>query len=257
MSHSFFVFYFYLDPCYNIYILRKGRYVVMGFIVDGMSICLGGILGGVLNKKINIKNNFALAISIMLISIVGLLENILSISDNKIVGEHTVIVCIALALGCFIGDALKLEDRIYSLTRTQNIATNGIIDSVLFFGVGGLQISGPILYALNGDGFQLVLKGIIDFPFAIMLGATYGKKVSFSAIAVLLMQLIIAALAYCLGTFFSVALLCQLCSIGYLILFFSGFNMLCSANCKVKSINIIPGIFLIIIYNVIWEAFVK
>ena len=256
-SHSFLVFYFNLDTCYNIFILQKGRYTIMGFIADGVSICLGGILGGVFNKKINIKNNFALAIAIMLISIVGLLENILSISDGKIVGEHTVIVCIALALGCFIGDTLKLEDRIYSLSRTQNIATNGIIDSVLFFGIGGLQISGPILYALNGDSFQLVLKGIIDFPFAIMLGATYGKKVSFSAVAVVLMQLIIAVLAYYLGAFFSTALLCQLCSIGYLILFFSGFNMLCFPNYKVKSINMIPGIFLIIIYNVVWEVFVK
>lgn len=257
MNHSFLVFYFCLDMCYNIFILQKGRYTIMGFIADGVSICLGGILGGIFNKKINVKNNFALAIAIMLISIVGLLENILSISDGKIVGEHTVIVCIALALGCFIGDTLKLEDRIYSLSRTQNIATNGMIDSVLFFGIGGLQISGPILYALNGDSFQLVLKGVIDFPFAIMLGATYGKKVSFSAVAVVLMQLIIAAFAYCLGAFFSTALLCQLCSIGYLILFFSGFNMLCLPNCKVKNINIIPGIFLIIIYNVILEVFVK
>ena len=186
----------------------------MGFIVDGVSISLGGILGGIFNEKVKFKNNFALSISIMLISLVGLLENILGISEGKIVGEHTVIVCIALALGCFIGDALKLEDRIYSLSKAQNITANGIIDSIIFFGVGGLQISGPVLYALNGDSFQLILKGVIDFPFAIMLGATYGKKVSFSAIAVVLMQLIIAAFAYCLGAFFSTALLCQLCSIG-------------------------------------------
>lgn len=257
MSHSFLVFYFHPDACNNIFILRKGRYTIMGFIADGMAIFLGGMLGGIFNKRINIKNNFALALAIMLISIVGLLENILSISDGKIVGEHTVVVCIALALGCFIGDTLKLEDRVYSLSRTENQTANGLIDSVLFFGIGGLQISGPILYALNGDSFQLILKGVIDFPFAIMLGAAYGKKVSFSAVAVVLMQLVIAALAYCLGAFFSPDLLCQLCSIGYLILFFSGFNMLCLPGVKVKNINIIPGIFLIIIYNVLLEVFIK
>ena len=229
----------------------------MGFVVDACSIFLGGILGGFFKKKINIKNNFAFSIAIMLISIVGLLENILSISDGKIVGEHTVIVSIVLVLGCLIGDSLKLEDRIYSLSKTQNMSLNGVIDSVLFFGIGGLQISGPILYALSGDSFQLVLKGVIDFPFALMLGATYGKKISLSAITVVLMQLIIAALAYCLGDFLSADLLCQLCSIGYLILFFSGFNMLSLPNCKIKNINIIPGIFLIIIYNVILEVFVR
>ncbi len=192
----------------------------------------------------------------MLISIVGLLENILSISDEKIVGEHTVVVSIALVLGFIIGDALKLEDRIYALSKAQTAAKNGFIDSVLFFGIGGLQISGPIIYALKGDSFQLILKGVIDFPFALMLGATYGKKISFSALVVVLMQLIIASLAYCLGGFLSTDLLCQLCSIGYLILFFSGFNMLCSPQSKIKNINIIPGIFLIIVYNVILEVFI-
>ena len=228
----------------------------MGFIVDACSIFLGGILGGIFQKKLYFKSNPALAIAIMLISLVGLLENILSISDGKIVGEHTVVVSIALVLGYLIGDALKLEYRIYSLSKAQNISKNGFIDSVLFFGIGGLQISGPILYALTGDNFQLVLKGVIDFPFALMMGATYGKKISVSAIVVVLGQLIIAAVAYFFGAFISTNLLCQLCSIGYLILFFSGFNMLCSPQSKIKNIHIIPGIFLIIIYNVIAEVFV-
>ena len=217
---------------------------------------LAEYLEGFSKKKLNFKSNPALAIAIMLISLVGLLENILSISDGKIVGEHTVVVSIALVLGYLIGDALKLEYRIYSLSKAQNISKNGFIDSVLFFGIGGLQISGPILYALTGDNFQLVLKGVIDFPFALMMGATYGKKISVSAIVVVLGQLIIAAVAYFLGAFISANLLCQLCSIGYLILFFSGFNMLCSPESKIKNIHIIPGIFLIIIYNVIVEVLV-
>ncbi len=231
--------------------------MIMGFIVDACSIFLGGILGGIFKEKVNTKNNFAFSVAIMLISLVGLLENILSISDGKIVGEHTVIVSIALVLGCFIGDSLKLEDRIYSLSKTQNMATNGFIDSVLFFGIGGLQISGPILYALEGDSFQLILKGVIDFPFALMLGAAYGKRISLSAIVVVAMQLVIAALAYVLGGFLSAKMLCQLCSIGYLILFFSGFNMLCLPQSKIKNINILPGIFLIIIYNVAVEVFTR
>ena len=227
----------------------------MGFVVDACSIFLGGILGGIFKEKINIKSNSAVAIAVMLISLVGLLENILSISNGKIVGEHTVVVSIAIVLGYFIGDALKLQDRIYTLSKAQDISKNGLIDSVLFFGIGGLQISGPILYAMTGDSFQLILKGVIDFPFALMLGATYGKKISLSAVAVVLGQLVIAALTYLLGAFISNTLLSQLCSIGYLILFFSGFNMICTNQSKIKNIHIIPGIFLVIIYNVILEVF--
>ena len=107
---------------------------------------------------------------------------------------------------------------------------------MLFFGIGGLQISGPILYALTGDSFQLVLKGVIDFPFALMMGATYGKKISISAIVVVLGQLIIAAASYFFGAFISTNLLCQVCSIGDLILLFSGFNMLCLPHSKIKNL---------------------
>ena len=227
----------------------------MGFVVDGCAILFGGIIGGSIKKSVDFKNNAALSIAIMLISAVGLFENILGISDGKIVGEHTVTVSIAIVLGCLIGDALKLEDRIYSFSITKNESVNGVIDSILFFGIGGLQISGPILYALENDSFQLILKGVIDFPFALMLGAVYGKKVSLSALAVVLGQIAIAALAYAANDLISANLVRQLCSIGYLILFFSGYNMLCKPQNKIKNINIIPGVFLIIAYNLITEAF--
>ena len=226
----------------------------MGFVVAACSIFFGGIIGGLLGKRVNIKNNFALSLAIMLISAVGLLENILGISGQRVVGEHTLVVSIALVLGCILGDALRLEDRVYSLSRAQGMAQNGFVDSVLFFGIGGLQISGPVLYALTGDSFQLILKGVVDFPFALMLGATYGKKVAWSAPLVAAVQLIIAAAAYALGHFISDQLLCQLCSIGYLILFCSGLNMLLPPQHKIKTVNMIPGILLIIIYNVIWEV---
>lgn len=226
----------------------------MGFLVDACSIFIGGILGSIFGKKFKINDYSTLSIGIMLISVVGLLENILSINNGRIVGAHTVIVCIALVAGCAIGNALKIEDRLYSLSKAQTINKNGFIDSVLFFGIGGLQISGPILYALNGDSFQLILKGIIDFPFALMLGAAYGKTVSLSSAVVLSIQLIIAGAAAFLGNFISADMICQLCSLGYLILFFSGFNMVCPSKKKVKNMNIIPGMFLIIIYNTVLEV---
>jgi len=227
----------------------------MGFIVDGCAIILGGILGELFKSKVNIKNFSALSIGIMLLSAVGLLENILGISEGDIVGEHTVIVTIALILGYFIGDLLKLEDRIYRVSKAQNLTSNGFVDSVLFFGIGGLQISGPILFALEGDSFQLILKGVIDFPFALMLGATYGKRVSLSALVVVGVQLVIAAVAYCFGGFLNGNLICQICSLGYLMLFFSGFNMICSPKNKIKNVNFLPGMLLIILYNVLTEVF--
>lgn len=226
----------------------------MGFIVSGGSIFVGGMLGSLFGRRISLKNEAVLAIGIMLISVVGVLENILSISGGKIVGEHTVIVTIALIAGCTLGDVLKLEERVSSLSGRDGQDQNGFIDSVLFFGIGGLQMSGPILYALEGDSFQLMLKGVIDFPFALMLGAAYGKRVSLSAAVIVAMQLLTAALVRLMGNFLGDNLVPQMCSLGYLILFFSGFNLICAPRYKIRNINMLPGVVLVILYNLFAEV---
>ena len=146
----------------------------MGIIIDTLSIFTGGIIGGIFGKKIRFQNTQLFSIAIMLISLVGLLENILKITGDKVIGEHTIVVTLALVVGGTLGGLLKMEDRLSALSQTKNMALNGFIDAVLFFGIGGLQISGPILYAMTGDSFQLILKGIIDFPFAIGLGLFIG-----------------------------------------------------------------------------------
>lgn len=223
----------------------------MGIIIDGLSISLGCLFGGLLSKRIKFKSGSALAIGVMIISLVGFLENLLSISeDGNIVGEHTVTVVIALVLGCVIGDKLRIEERISSLSGGKAPALNGFVDATLFFGIGGLQISGPILLALTNDSFQLILKAVIDLPFALMMGAAYGKRTAFSAIPVALIQAAIALLAGSAGDFVSDDLLRQLCSIGYVILFFTGYNMISGARNKVENINMLPSIMLIIIYNI-------
>lgn len=229
----------------------------MWFAFNGCAIALGGVLGGLFSKKIKSNDLAPLSIGIMLISLVGLLENILTVSDTRVIGEHTVIVTIALVAGCAIGNLLKIEDRLSAVSDQQGEGNGGFINATLFFGIGGLQVSAPILYVLEGDFFQLILKGIIDFPFALMLGAAYGKKVSLSAIPVVVGQLLIGALAWLAGDFISDALLCQLCSLGYLILFFSGFNMLCPTKSRIKNINFVPGMLLIILYNVFTEVVLK
>ena len=122
---------------------------------------------------------------------------------------------------------------------------------LFFFGVGGLQICGPILLATIGDNSQLILKSIIDFPFALMFGISYGKKVMLSAIPVALVQLIIVWLSILSKTLFDTETVKQLCTMGYIILFFSGFNLICETKYKINNVNMIIGIFLILLYNIV------
>lgn len=222
----------------------------MGIFTDALAIILGGLFGGKLQKRSNSNNYHILGIGIMIVSLVGFLENVYNVQGASIVSENLTVVLFAYLIGNKTGEVLQLETRLSNLSNTKDKSFNAFIDAALYFGIGGLQISGPILLAINHDNSQLYLKTFLDIPFAIVFGATYGKVVSLSAVPVAIIQIIIAAIACFFSGFFSGVLIAQLCAMGYIILFFSGFNLMTDGKYRINNINMLPGVFLIILYNV-------
>ena len=64
-------------------------------------------------------------------------------------------------------------------------------------------------------------------------------------------QLMIAGLTAISKCFFDANVIKQLCAMGYIVLFFSGFNLVCEKKYKINNINMIMGIFIILLYNII------
>ena len=224
----------------------------MGIMINALSIASGSLIGSIFKERIKLKNFTVLGISIMIISLVGFFENIYNINAMMLKSsELLVVVVFSLIIGTLIGDAIQLEARISSISNLSKKGFSELIDATIFFAVGGLQICGPILLATVGDNSQLVLKSIIDFPFALMFGITYGKKVILSSIPVALGQLIILLLTIVSKEFLDATAIKQLCAMGYIILFFSGFNLICESKYKINNVNMIIGIFMILIYNVL------
>ena len=231
----------------------------MGIIFDAFAIMAGGFLGSRFKDKSLFTNYTISAIGIMLISIVGFFENIFSVSGFGLESTNFLLVVFSLILGNYIGEGIKIDERLSRVANYSKMEYNAFVDATLFFGIGGLQISGPILMAVNCYSSQLILKSIIDFPFALMFGMTYGKISSLASLPVAAMQVLIAFSAYMAKSFFTDAIIGQLCAMGYIVLFFSGFNLICDSKFKVKNVNMIPGIFLIIIFNIfafLWREFV-
>ena len=221
----------------------------MGILTDALAIIFGGLFGGKLQKKSSTNNYHILGIGIMIISLVGFLENMYNVQGENVVSENLVIVLFSYLIGSKIGEALQIEDKLSVFSNTSNSSLNAFVDATLFFGIGGLQISGPILLALNKDNTQLFIKSFVDLPFAIAFGATYGKVVSLSSLPVALIQTFIALIAYFFSSFFNNEMTTQLCAMGYIILFFSGFNLMTDGKHKINNINMLPGIFLVILFN--------
>ncbi len=230
------------------------RGAVMGILANALIIMLGGFLGSKRKMKDSTHNYHILGIGIIIISLVGFFENVYNVQGEKVVSENLIIVILAFLLGSKIGEWLKIEDRLSHFGNTDSASFNAFLDAALFFGIGGLQISGPVLLAVNGDNSQLLLKCCLDAPFAIVFGATYGKVVSLSALPVAAVQGVIALTAFVFSSLFSDAMTAQLCAMGYIILFFSGFNLLTDGKHKVNNINMLPGTFLVVIFHIIMNV---
>lgn len=223
----------------------------MGIFTDALAIILGGLFGGKLQKRNSSKNYHILGIGIMIFSLVGFLENVYNVQGKNIVSENLMVVLFSYLIGNKIGEVLQLENKLSNLSKTEDRSLNAFMDAALFFGVGGLQISGPLLLALNHDNNHLFIKTFFDIPFAIAFGATYGKVISLSAIPVAIIQILTASTAYFFSGFFSNEVITQLCAIGYIILFFSGFNLMTDGKYKISNINMLPGVFLVILFNIL------
>lgn len=223
----------------------------MGIGVNALSVAAGSFLGSFFRGRQIFKNFTVLGISIMIISLVGFFENIFDVSGISLKSDALLVVVYALILGTVLGDALQLEKRLAGYALAHNERLSALGDATVFFGVGGLQICGAILLATTGDSSQLLLKSMIDFPFALMFGISYGKRIALAALPVAAGQGIIFLLAFFVKDFFNAVLIKQLCAMGYIILFFSGFNLLCEEKYKVNNMNMIFGILILLLYHFI------
>ena len=213
----------------------------MGIIADAAAILLGALIGCIFKSKAVIKQTDIFGIGIVIISIAGALENLLEVTDGKIKGDGVVSVAFAIIAGYLIGELLKIEKRLTKLSDGQGERC-GFVEATVFFGVGGLQICGSILLGAQGDSTQLYIKSAVDFPFAIMLAAVYGASILLAALPVALVQALIAVGAYFFGDFISGTMLARICAVGYIILFFGGFNMLSCSKKKISCVNMLPSV---------------
>ena len=226
----------------------------MGILVDGLAICLGGLFGCKLHRFTKPEDYRILGIGIMIVSLVGFFENMYYVAGQQIASANLILVLLAYIAGCKLGQLLKLEERLSSLGKGKNPVSNAFMDASLFFGIGGMQISGPVALAIHGDNTQLLIKSIVDLPFAIAFGSAYGKIVSLSALPVAGLQLLIFLVARLSASVFHEELTMQLCAIGYILLFFSGLNLTTDGRSRINNINMLPGMLLVILFHILRQA---
>jgi len=224
---------------------------MLGTIINVVSIIFGGLIGLIFHKKSprvlgeRIMEGFGL-----FVIVIGI--------KGAIVGNNSLLYIVSIILGALIGESLKLEKRLNSFSGLleKKFVNNknegfkeGFITTTILFCVGAMAIIGPMNGVLKGNYEILMIKSTLDGVTAFIFASAYGFSVLFSAISVLVYQGLVSLLAILLKDFLSLETINNFSVVGSLLVAGIGFNMLKISSKKINVVNLLPAIFIPILYE--------
>jgi len=222
---------------------------MLGTLVNAAAIIVGSLIGLLVNK--GIPKRFSIAIMTAL----GLCTMYIGISGALQV-ESLIVLAVSLVLGVAAGTALKLDERLNLLGKKleerfapagegddKPTLAQGFVTGSVLFCVGAMAIVGSINSGLTGDHTIIYAKSTLDLVASIMLAASLGKGVLFSAVSVFVYQGLIVLLAQLLRPVLDdPVLIAELGGVGSLIIVALGLNLIGVA--KIKVADFLPAILL-------------
>lgn len=233
---------------------------MLAIIINALGIVLGTGIGVGLRKIIKedaVKSILkVLGVLVIIISLTGILEAMLVFTDGQIGFQYELLLLVTISLGALVGELLKLEERFITFqekiedkVKTKTNLTKGFFEATLLFCVGALAIVGSF-NAATGNPSLIYLKTVLDFISSILLSATLGVGVVFSAVIVFLYQGIMFAIFYYSGSMLTAEFISIISLVGYVIIMCMGINFI--SGKKIKIMNLLPALLFAIIYYLVF-----
>jgi len=230
---------------------------MLGTIVNVIAIICGSLLGLLFRKGIpdNYKEIImsGIGLSVILIGVKSALSS-----------DQLLIVIFSVIIGAGIGEFLKIEAKLEALgsyferrlasksSDTGSFA-RGFVTASLVFCVGSMAIVGALESGLTGNHQTLFAKSILDGVTSLIFASSLGIGVLFSGVAVFLYQGAITLTAVFMKNLLVAETISQMTSVGGLLILAIGLNLL--GITKVRVGNLLPGIFLPLLYFAICTLF--
>jgi uncharacterized membrane protein YqgA involved in biofilm formation len=222
-------------------------------IVNALLVLAGSMLGiflrGRLSANLSLSLTRALGLCVMVIGV-----------QSAVSSKNLLCIIICMVLGILLGEALRIEDRLDNVgellrrklvrKRANNQFTEGFVSASVLFCVGSMAIMGSLEAGLNHNYTILISKGVIDGVTAITLSASMGIGVAFSAIPLLLYQGALTLLSTAIGPLLAAqtASITELSAVGGTVIMGIAFNMLQLSDQKIRAGNMLPAVFLPLVY---------
>lgn len=223
-------------------------------IATVINVCLvlvGSLLG------ILFKNKISARFAEILTCALGLC--VLGIGVSSMIGTRdTLCVILCMVAGTLLGEGLNIERRMDSLgeilrrrlMRGQGSSrfVEGFVTASVLFCVGAMAINGSMEAGISQKYDILISKGVIDGVTAITFAAAMGVGVAFSAVPLLLYQGGLTLIFAAVGQGMPQAVITEMSAVGGTIIVGIGINMLGLGKGKIRVGNMLPAIFLPLLY---------
>lgn len=239
---------------------------MFAFAVNALLVIVGSLIGLIFKKFI--KKEIcdmvlkAMGLVVLLIGIIGVIQNMITVEDGKLSSNGTLLLIMAIAIGTFIGEFIKIEqhmnDFAYKLEKKINKGkiADGFITATLIYCVGSMAIIGSMESAF-GSPNTIYLKSALDGITSIALASTLGFGVALSSVSIIIYQGILTLLFYFLGDFLPTDFITSFSMVGYTMVAAIGLNFLIKdkENGSIRVGNMLPSLLVVIVYHLIMMLF--
>ena len=232
----------------------------LGTIINVGAILLGGVLSAVLRKKISGSMQDTLmkvcGVSSAFIGVAGVMQQMLTVEEGKIVSGQALMLTVGLATGALIGELLHLDDLLerfgdWLKKKSGNSGdarfTEGFVTASLTVCVGAMAIIGSIEDGIRGNWSILATKAVLDCIIVMILTVPMGKGCVFSAIPVAIIQGAMTLLAVAIEPLFTDATLNAISLVGSAMITCVGINLIFGKTVKVA--NLLPALVTAVLFR--------
>lgn len=225
---------------------------MLAVLINAVAVLFGGLIGSLFGNRIPEKYTKGIMLSISLVTIGIGVQSILQT-------QNILIVVLCIVAGTILGTALKLDERINNAADNVKRKLSGtkigqgpfaeaFVTTSILFCVGTMTVIGSIQAGLNRDYSILLTKSVMDFFSSVAFSAALGPGVFFSALTVIVIQGALVLLAGVAAPLMSEQVVAEMSAVGGLLFLGMAINLLGLREEKIKVGDMLPGIFLPILY---------
>ena len=225
---------------------------MLAVLINVATVLIGSTIGLVFGSRI--KENYTQGI----MTAIALCTFVIGV-QSAVQTSNILIVMICLVIGTVIGVWLKLDDRMNGASDRIKERLKGtklgngpfaeaFMTTTMLFCVGTMTVIGSIEAGLNHNYEILIAKSIMDLMSSLIFAAALGAGVMLSAVSVLVIQGGIALLASVAAPILTTEVVTEMSAVGGTLFIGMAINLLGISHKHIKIGDMLPGIFLPILY---------